>query len=411
LLQNGFLKAFLSSLLMGFGSGGVLYADDCADQVLLFTTGSSVLPTASLEEIKGQLTVLYAQALNTPSLLSVFGRLLEELSQREAINQETLFSEIERRASVLGEYVAETRRRRKEEVEENRRREVEALSAYLEPYLEGLTADDRKEVEDKLIKPRLVNPRCTQEVEFRFDAPVAFTWGNDMADGFFEMNRHDDVFGPESGFAVGEVPVTQLLYLLSCLGDKSVDPTPSHWKTGPGSVTLRLSGIDYTLLPNHPVEQVSFDAAAAHARRVSRILGGNYALPLEREWQFAHSAGSTDRFHFGNNESELRNYAWYEVNSGERLQAVGELRPNAFGLYDTHGNVWEIVVSPDTTLPYASKGGGWKSRASELRTSMRYVLPDARMSDGLWGFRLVRHGSPGRVLPSKVWTWEKGKLR
>ena len=69
--------------------------------------------------------------------------------------------------------------------------------------------------------------------------------------------------------------------------------------------------------------------------------GTIYRLPTEAEWEYACRAGSTARMAFGNDEKELRNYAWCSDDSIKTTQVVGRKRPNAFGLYDMHGNVWQ----------------------------------------------------------------------
>jgi len=90
-----------------------------------------------------------------------------------------------------------------------------------------------------------------------------------------------------------------------------------------------------------PVEMVSWDDAVEFCRRLSRQEGKEYRLPTEAEWEYACRAGSTSRFCFGDDAVRLAEYAWYDDNSGDTTHPVGQKKPNAWGLYDVHGNVWE----------------------------------------------------------------------
>ena len=105
----------------------------------------------------------------------------------------------------------------------------------------------------------------------------------------------------------------------------------------------------------YPVEEVSWDDAVEFCRKLSAVpeekaAGRRYCLPSEAQWEYACRAGSTGRFSFSSgrneipktvDETELLNYAWFAGNAGGRTHAVGRKRPNAWGLCDMHGNVWQ----------------------------------------------------------------------
>jgi formylglycine-generating enzyme required for sulfatase activity len=95
-----------------------------------------------------------------------------------------------------------------------------------------------------------------------------------------------------------------------------------------------------------PIESVTWDEAVAFCEALSalpaeRRAGRVYRLPTEAEWEYACRAGTTTEYSFGDDESLLGAFAWYSGNSGKQTHPVGQRRPNAWGLYDMHGNVWE----------------------------------------------------------------------
>jgi formylglycine-generating enzyme required for sulfatase activity len=93
--------------------------------------------------------------------------------------------------------------------------------------------------------------------------------------------------------------------------------------------------------PALPVEKVRFVDVLEFISRLNAKTGKQYRLPTEAEWEYAARAGSNAAYSFGDDAGELGKYAWFKSNSGETTQPGGKLRPNAFGLYDMHGNVWE----------------------------------------------------------------------
>jgi len=143
------------------------------------------------------------------------------------------------------------------------------------------------------------------------------------------------------------------------------------------------------------------------------VLAGStgYRLPTEAQWEYACRAGTTTRWHFGDTESELVNYAWYTVNSSidettdnRRTRQVGLKLPNAWGLYDTHGNVWEWCWDWYGTYPSTAetnptgassgsfrvlRGGGWGNVAVDVRSVYRYYGWPGNGTSNL-GFRVSR---------------------
>jgi formylglycine-generating enzyme required for sulfatase activity len=106
--------------------------------------------------------------------------------------------------------------------------------------------------------------------------------------------------------------------------------------------------------PTNPVETVSWNDAAEFCRRLSEKKGKTFRLPTEAEREYACRAGSKTRFSFGDSDSALGDYAWYKSNSGGKTHPVGQKKPNAWGLYDMHGNVTEWCA--DWRGSYSSSG-------------------------------------------------------
>ena len=110
--------------------------------------------------------------------------------------------------------------------------------------------------------------------------------------------------------------------------------------------------------PKNPVEQVSWDDCQVFLEKLNARFAngkGRFALPTEAQWEYACRAGNTTKYCFGDDESGLGQYAWYRNNSERKTHPVGEKKPNAWGLYDVHGNVWEWCA--DWSGYYAVPGG------------------------------------------------------
>ena len=179
--------------------------------------------------------------------------------------------------------------------------------------------------------------------------------------------------------------------------------TQEQWEAVMGSNPSNFKG------PKNPVETGQLGRLPGSSSRSSmrRQAGkaGKFVLPTEAQWEYACRAGSTTRYCFGDDEDRLGEYAWYDENSGGKTHPVGEKKPNAWGLYDMHGNVWEwcadwydggyYAKSPadDPTGPATGsdrviRGGGWDGPAGNCRSAYRRQPARPGLDD--LGFRVSR---------------------
>jgi formylglycine-generating enzyme required for sulfatase activity len=178
--------------------------------------------------------------------------------------------------------------------------------------------------------------------------------------------------------------------------------TQAQWQQIMGNNPSRFAGsLDY------PVENISYDDVQTFISMLNRKEGSDaYNLPTEAEWEYAARGGSIMTYCFGSDPGRLKQYAWYSDNSGNSTHPVGQLTPNAYGLHDMHGNVWEWCQDrydqmyyfnspshnprgPLSGLNRVVRGGSWGYDARYCRSSYRFHHPPYFRSSDL-GFRLVR---------------------
>lgn len=227
---------------------------------------------------------------------------------------------------------------------------------------------------------------------------MEFVW---IPEGTFRMGSPDTEGDPDEG-PVHDVEIREGFYL------GKYEVTQSQWKAVMGSNPSyhKDEGADR---PNHPVERVTWYEVQEFIRRLNAAAGDSlYRLPSEAEWEYACRAGTKTPWSFGDSRSELTEYAWYRGNnSPEGTKPVGQKKPNPWGLYDMHGNVWEWVQDwydeeyyrsrsdwvdpqgPTSGDARVRRGGHFGHAAAGVRSAFRHLyLPENRSST--LGVRLLK---------------------
>jgi formylglycine-generating enzyme required for sulfatase activity len=206
--------------------------------------------------------------------------------------------------------------------------------------------------------------------------------------------------GSENGNP-NEKPVTTVSLTKSYwLGKTEV--TQAQWQALMGGNPSKFTG------SNRPVENVSWDEAMVFCRKLTESertagrlpAGYGYQLPTEAQWEYACRAGTTDNY-----AGNLDALAWYDANSGGQTHPVAKKQPNAWGLYDMHGNVFEWCLDwygnygggniTDSTGPATGserviRGGSWFTDANPSRSAYRlYSSSDTSTHFVSFGFRVA----------------------
>ena len=261
--------------------------------------------------------------------------------------------------------------------------------------LEGLAVLDAEIIEETT---RVLEVREPYEETNIVPNPAWWIWENME---FVRIEPGAFMMGSENGFAnerpAHKVEITKPFYL----GTYPV--TQEQWLAVMGSNPSRFKG------ERRPVVNVSWNDVQSF---LNKLNGGEheYRLPTEAEWEYACRAGTTTEYSFGDDKSLLGDYAWSWENSEGTAHPVGQKKPNPWGLYDMHGNVWEWVQDwysadyykqfqnktaidpkgPDKGSPRVIRGGGWDSRATGLRSAVRISSAPGNAYNYVLGFRLLR---------------------
>ena len=226
-----------------------------------------------------------------------------------------------------------------------------------------------------------------QEIEIAPGVKMTFVWCPPGSLRRQKKNLFDEVevVGTEitltKGFWIGKYEVTQEQWA-AVIGNN-----PSHFK----GRTL-------------PVETVDWNNANTFLKKV----GKGFRLPTEAEWEYACRAGSLTKYCFGDDAAELADYAWYGDDNGQ-THPVGQKKPNAWGIHDMHGNVWEWCQDwkgedywdvgyegsrtdpsgPTSGSDRVNRGGGWNGDTTACQSAQRGWVPQAWFSMSYLGFRVA----------------------
>jgi formylglycine-generating enzyme required for sulfatase activity len=193
--------------------------------------------------------------------------------------------------------------------------------------------------------------------------------------GEFEMGSND---GEANEKPVHKVKISRAFYM----GKYVV--TQAQYEKVTGKNPCALKG------ENLPLDIVNWSDAIEFCKKLSKLSGKNVRLPTEAEWEYACRAGTKTKYYTGDNEAALEQAAWYDKNSGRQPHPVGLKKPNAWGLYDMHGGVWQYCqdsygadyysksAAEDPEGPTGSdcvmRGGSRGKNAKECRSAARGAL-------------------------------------
>jgi formylglycine-generating enzyme required for sulfatase activity len=207
------------------------------------------------------------------------------------------------------------------------------------------------------------------------------------------------------------VTITKPFYM------QTTEVTQGQWTDVMGTKPWAESGNNFLVKEgaDYPASYVSWDDAVAFCKQLSEKEGKTYRLPTEAEWEYACRAGTQTAWSFGNDEKVLGDYAWYHGNAyglGEKYpHQVGLKKPNAFGLFDMHGNVLELcndyygmsyykykqlpgedLMGPLTGHARVVRGGAWYRGTRDSRSAWRRRDTQLRGPSvhSHVGFRVVR---------------------
>ena len=290
-------------------------------------------------------------------------------------------------------------------------------------------------------------------IDYKLDMQLIQKGNFTMGSPKFEKGHFGDE-GPQhkveiDGFWMSRYEITWDLYNLFVARELDANQKP---KTNKSEVQLDVDAVSGATTPyvemsfgmgidNYPAICMTQLAAVKFCEWLSAMTGHFYRLPTEAEWEYACRAGTDSAYSFGDDSSELSEYAWYKENSQDKYQKVGAKKANPWGLFDMHGNVaeWTLdqyipteyskrlegetnpLVVGEKVYPKAVRGGSWMDNPNRLRSAARrpsskkWKKRDPQIPKSKWwhtdapfvGFRIVRPlETPTEEEQKKYWKYE-----
>jgi formylglycine-generating enzyme required for sulfatase activity len=251
-------------------------------------------------------------------------------------------------------------------------------------FVDQLQAQSPKEITNSIGIKLVLVPKGT------------FMMGSPESDVNRQKNETQHEVTISKGYYLGVYEVTQAQY------EKVIGKNPSLYQ----GVIVGNENADL------PVENVSWHDAVEFCKKLSDLpeekkAGRVYRLPTEAQWEYACRAGSKTAYSFDDEEGLLPEYGWFDRNSSDRTHTVGLLEPNAWGLYDMHGNVWEWCsdwygeypkgavrnpTGPKVGSDRVCRGGSWDFEAANCRSAFRnWNYPSLRLD--YYGLRVALSSS------------------
>ena len=321
-----------------------------------------------------------------------------EKAREEAERKHREEEERKRKAEEARKKREQERKRREEE---ERKRKAEEARRKQEQERKAEAERKRREEEERKRREEAKRKKREQkEVELDCGGGVMLKLKRIEA-GSFMMGGKEEYLGEKP---IHQVSISEPFYLGIYL------ITQAQYEAVTGENPSDFSGEPDS--PQRPVENVSWEEAKLFCQKLSQKTGKRFGLPSEAQWEYACRAGSTSEYCFGDAEGELELYANYEktpIYGDESTSPVGLFKPNAWGLHDMHGNVWEWCEdkwhsnyegAPTDGSPWLGggdsnrvyRGGSWHSYASFCRSASRSNSSPGFRYNNL-GFRLLMTAS------------------